>query len=75
MEGWTVKVKLGRGHATCTARRGDRKVTLTYFFKNKRFVVQRTAKTLADVRAEPLSELDEIKDACLVAIAVERLTA
>lgn len=75
MEGWEVTVKLSRWHANCTAWKGDRKVTLTYFFYKKRFVLNNKAKTLSDLRHKMPPDWHEIKAACLTAIAVARLTA
>lgn len=73
-EQWQVKVALHAKMATCTARKADRKHTLVYFYRNHNFIFTHRARNLGSPQALVPPDAEEIKRACLTAMAVARMT-
>lgn len=73
-EHWGVTVTLHRKMATCIARKAGRKHSLVFFYSNGKFLFSNKSSKLASPLEQVPPDKEEIKAACLRAIAVKRLT-
>lgn len=73
-EHWQVRVAMHQKMATCTARKADRKYTLVYFFNKHKFIFTNRASNLGSPLKQVPADAEEIKRACLTALAVQRMT-